>query len=59
LNALHDGVVATSGISSGDPIIALYEIPGENISFGKSLAQRAHISDNAPKAVDLTTTRRT
>jgi hypothetical protein len=52
-------VVATSGISPGDPIIALYEIPGENISFGKNLAQRAHISDNAPKAVDLTTTRRT
>jgi hypothetical protein len=27
-----------------------YEIPGENISFGRGLAQRAHISDQNPKA---------
>jgi len=25
-------------------VITLYEVPGENISFGRGLAQRAHIS---------------
>jgi NAD(P)-dependent dehydrogenase (short-subunit alcohol dehydrogenase family) len=32
-------------ISPDDLLITLYETPGENISFGRGLAQRAHISD--------------
>jgi len=59
LKALNDGVVAAAGISPDDLMITLYEVPGENISFGRGLAQRAHISDQDPKAVDLATTRRT
>jgi len=31
-------------------LITLYETPGENISFGRGLAQRAHIADPAPEA---------
>ena len=50
LKALNDGVVATAGISSDDLLITLYETPGENISFGRGLAQRAHISDKTPAA---------
>ena len=46
LKALNDGVVGTTGISPDDLLITLYETPGENISFGRGLAQRAHISDN-------------
>jgi hypothetical protein len=42
--ALNDGVVAAAGISPDDLMITLYEVPGENISFGRGLAQRAHIS---------------
>jgi hypothetical protein len=49
LKALNDGVVAAAGISADDLIITLYEVPGENISFGRGLAQRAHISDNTPR----------
>jgi hypothetical protein len=45
LKALNDGVVATAGISPDDLLITLYETPGENISFGRGSAQRAHISD--------------
>ena len=59
LKALNDGVVAAAGISPDDLMITLYEVPGENISFGRGLAQRAHISDNAPKAAHLATTGRT
>ena len=44
LKALNDGVVAAAGISPDDLLIMLYEVPGENISFGRGLAQRAHIS---------------
>src|ERR1700687_436677 len=50
LKALNDGVVAAAGISPDDLLITLYEVPGENISFGRGLAQRAHISDRDPKA---------
>jgi hypothetical protein len=50
LKALNDGVVAAAGISPDDLLITLYETPGENISFGRGLAQRAHISDKDPKA---------
>ena len=45
LKALNDAVVAAVGISADDLLITLYETPGENISFGRGLAQRAHISD--------------
>jgi hypothetical protein len=33
-------------------MITLYEVPGENISFGQGLAQRAHISNEAARADD-------
>jgi Tautomerase enzyme len=49
LKALNDGVVAAAGISPDDLLITLYEVPGENISFGRGLAQRAHISDKTPE----------
>jgi hypothetical protein len=38
-------VVAAAGISPDNLLITLYETPGENISFGRGSAQRAHISD--------------
>jgi hypothetical protein len=44
LKALNDGVVTAAGISPDDLLITLYETPGENISFGRGLAQRADIS---------------
>jgi|SRR2546422_9580002 len=50
LKALNDGVVAAAGISPDDLLITLYETPGENISFGRGLAQRAHVSDKDAKA---------
>src|SRR6058998_4199092 len=50
LKALNDGVVAAAGIATDDLMITLYETPGENISFGRGLAQRAHISATDPKA---------
>ena len=59
LKALNDGVVAAAGISPDDLLITLYEVSGENISFGRGLAQRAHISDTDPRVADLATTRRT
>jgi phenylpyruvate tautomerase PptA (4-oxalocrotonate tautomerase family) len=59
LKALNDSVVAAAGISPDDLMITLYEVPGENISFGRGLAQRANISDNTPKAADLATAERT
>ena len=59
LKALNDSVVAAAGISPDDLMITLYEVPGENISFGRGLAQRANISVNTPKAADLATAERT
>ena len=50
LKALNDGIVAAAGISPDDLLITLYETPGENISFGRGLAQRAHISDKGAQA---------
>ena len=41
LKVLNDRVVAAAGISPDDLLITLYETPGENISFGRGLAQRA------------------
>jgi phenylpyruvate tautomerase PptA (4-oxalocrotonate tautomerase family) len=57
LKALNDRVVAAAGTSPDDLMITLHEVPGENISFGRGLAQRAHVSENDPKAGDLSTTR--
>jgi hypothetical protein len=37
-------VTAEAGISEDDLVIMLYEIPGENASFGRGLAQRAFVS---------------
>jgi hypothetical protein len=48
LKALNDEIVAAAGISPDDLLITLYEVPGENISFGRGLAQRAHISGQGP-----------
>jgi hypothetical protein len=50
LKALNDGVVSAAGISPDDLLITLYETPGENISFGRGLAQRAHVSDRKSRA---------
>ncbi len=44
LKALNERIVAATGISPDDLTVLLYELPGENISFGQGLAQRAHIS---------------
>jgi Tautomerase enzyme len=44
LQEINKRVVAAAGISPDDLQILLYELPGENISFGRGLAQRAHIS---------------
>lgn len=44
LNEINRQVVAGTGISPDDLAILLYEIPGENVSFGQGLAQRAFVS---------------
>jgi hypothetical protein len=41
---LNDRIAARAGISRDDVMIQLYELPGENISFGQGLAQRAFVS---------------
>jgi len=45
LKVLNDAVVQAAQIAPDDLVITLYETPGENISFGRGLAQRADISD--------------
>jgi 4-oxalocrotonate tautomerase len=50
LKILNDAVVAAAGISPDDLLITLYETAGENISFGRGLAQRSHVSDKKSKA---------
>jgi hypothetical protein len=50
LKALNDAVVSAAGISPDDLLITLYETPGENISFGRGLAQRAHVADQEVEA---------
>jgi hypothetical protein len=47
LKAFNEGVVAAAALSPDDLMITLYEVPGENISFGQGVAQRAHISAEA------------
>jgi phenylpyruvate tautomerase PptA (4-oxalocrotonate tautomerase family) len=44
LKELNARIVAATGVSPDDLVVLLYELPGENISFGQGLAQRAHIS---------------
>jgi hypothetical protein len=50
LKALNEAVVSAAGIAPDDLLITLYETPGENISFGRGLAQRARLSAEDPKA---------
>jgi hypothetical protein len=45
LKALNANIVAAAGIAPDDLRITLYELPGENISFGRGLAQLADISE--------------
>jgi hypothetical protein len=47
LRELNARIVAGVGISPDDLMIQLVEVPGENISFGQGLAQRAFISQTA------------
>ena len=47
LKELNERIVAGAGISPDDLLITLYEIAGENASFGQGLAQRAFISQVA------------
>ena len=44
LKALNQKVAAAAKISPDDLVILIYEIAGENASFGRGLAQRAHIA---------------
>src|ERR1700719_3207628 len=50
LKALNDAVVSAASISPDDLLITLYETPGENISFGRGLAQRASVADEEARA---------
>jgi Tautomerase enzyme len=43
LRAINEHVVSAMGISPDDLAIMVYETAGENISFGRGEAQRAHI----------------
>ena len=47
LKELNARIVAGTGISPDDLMIQMVELPGENISFGQGLAQRAFISKTA------------
>ena len=44
LKELNERIAARAGISPDDLMIQLHELPGENISFGQGLAQRAFVS---------------
>ena len=50
LKALNDAVVSAAEISPDDLLITVYETPGENISFGCGLAQRAHVANQEAAA---------
>ena len=50
LKALSDGVVSAAGVSPDDLFIVIHEIAGENVSFGRGLAQRARIPDTESAA---------
>jgi hypothetical protein len=53
LQTLNDGVVAAAQISPDDLLITLYETSGENISFGRGLAQRAHSLESSAKLEEI------
>ena len=42
LKDINTGVAAAAGVSPDDVMITLYEVPGENISFGRGEAQCPH-----------------
>jgi phenylpyruvate tautomerase PptA (4-oxalocrotonate tautomerase family) len=42
LKDINTRVAAAAGVSPEDMMIKLYEVPGENISFGQGEAHRAH-----------------
>ena len=44
LESLNEKVVAAVKIAPADLVVMLYEVAGENASFGSGLAQRAHIA---------------
>ena len=44
LKSLNEKIAAAVKISPADLVVMLYEIAGENASFGSGLAQRAHIA---------------
>ena len=44
VKSLNEKIVAAVKISPADLVVMLYEIAGENASFGSGLAQRAHIA---------------
>lgn len=46
LKEINRRVVAGTDISPDDLAILLYEIPGENVSFGQGVAQRAFVSQS-------------
>ena len=50
LKALNEAVVSAARISPDDLLITLYETPGENISFGRGLAQRSHVANQEAAA---------
>ncbi len=43
LRAINERVISAVGISPDDLVIMVYETAGENMSFGRGEAQRAHI----------------
>jgi Tautomerase enzyme len=43
LRAINERIVSAVGISPDDLAIMVYETAGENVSFGRGEAQRAHI----------------
>lgn len=49
LKELNSRIVEAVGISPDDLVINLYEIAGENVSFGQGLAQRARIMSGQNK----------
>jgi hypothetical protein len=42
LKDINTRVAAAASVSPGGMLITLYEVPGENISFGQGEAQRAN-----------------
>jgi phenylpyruvate tautomerase PptA (4-oxalocrotonate tautomerase family) len=43
LKDINTRVAAAASVSPDDVFIALYEVPGENVSFGQGEAQRANV----------------